>query len=119
MKKIKLFENFNTYDGDEVAQHIENITPANGGLPDYYINQYILPNDGWKLEAVDLEKLLKTDKNFAEYYDSGEIRYDDFEVNETDLDEEIVVYKGKLLDGFSRASENLRRGNKYTNAFVI
>jgi hypothetical protein len=110
---------FNTYSGEEVAQHIEDITPEESDLPDYFINKYIKPNDGWKNMAVDLKKLLKTDKNFAEYYKSGEIRYDDGEVNEWDLDQELVVYKGKLLDGYSRASTMLKRGDRKASAFVL
>jgi hypothetical protein len=110
---------FNTYSGEEVAQHIEDITPEESDIPDYFINKYIKPNDGWKLMAVDLKKLLKTDKDFAEYYKSGEIRYDDDEVNEWDLDQELVVYKGELLDGYSRASAMLKRGDRKASAFVL
>lgn len=110
---------FNTYSGEEVAQHIEDITPEESDIPDYFINKYIKPNDGWKLMAVDLKKLLKTDKDFAEYYKSGEVRYEDDEVSEWDLDQELVVYKGELLDGYSRASAMLRRGDRKASAFVL
>lgn len=110
---------FNTYSGEEVAQHIEDITPEESDIPDYFINKYIKPNDGWKIMAVDLNKLLKTDKDFAEYYKSGEVRYEDDEVSEWDLDQELVVYKGELLDGYSRASVMLRRGDRKASAFVL
>lgn len=110
---------FNTYSGKEVAQHIKDITPEESDVPDYFINKYIKPNNGWKIEQVDLKKLLKTDKDFAEYYKSGDIRYEDDEVSEWDLDQELVVYKGELLDGYSRASAMLRRGDRNTSAFVL
>ena len=110
---------FNTYSGEEVAQHIEDITPEESDIPDYFINKYIKPNDGWKLMAVDLKKLLKTDKDFAEYYKSGEVRYEDGEVSEWDLDQELVVYKGELLDGYSRASAMLKRGDRKASAYVL
>ena len=109
----------NTYSGKEVAQHIKDITPEESDIPDYFINKYIKPNNGWKIEQVDLKKLLKTDKDFAEYYKSGDIRYEDDEVSEWDLDQELVVYKGELLDGYSRASAMLRRGDRKANAFVL
>lgn len=109
---------FNTYTGDEVAQHIEDITPEESDIPDYFIDKYIRPNDGWKLEQIRLKDLLK-DKDFKEYYDSGEERYDDYEVNADDLYNELVVYKGQLLDGYSRAARMLRNGEKKAGAFVL
>ena len=118
MKYVKLFEEFNTFTGDEVAQHIEDITPEESDVPDYFINKYIKPNDGWKLEQIKLKDLLK-DRDFKEYYNSGEERYDDYEVAEDDLYNELVVYKGQLLDGYSRASKMLRDGEKVAGAYVF
>jgi hypothetical protein len=114
-----ILNEYKTYTGKEVIQHLEDITPEESDLPDYFINKYIKPNDGWELKPVDLRKLLKTDKNFAEYYKSGEARYKDDEVSELDLDQELIVYKGELLDGYSRASTMLKRGDKYADAFVL
>ena len=124
MEGLKTFEEFitekyNTYTGDEVAHHIEYITPDDSDIPDYFIDKYIRPNDGWVLKAVDLKKLLKTDKDFAEYYKSGEVRYEDDEVNDFDLDQELVVYKGTLLDGYSRASAMLRRGDRRAAGYIL
>lgn len=114
-----ILNEYKTYTGKEVIQHLEDITPEESDLPDYFINKYIKPNDGWELKPVDLRKLLKTDKDFAEYYKSGEERYKDDEVSELDLDQELIVYKGELLDGYSRASTMLKRGDKYADAFVL
>lgn len=36
-----------------------------------------------------------------------------------ELDQELVVYKGELLDGYSRASAMLRRCDRKANSFVL
>ena len=53
------------------------------------------------------------------YYELEEDRYDQDEVSKDDLDYELVVYKGELLDGYSRASQLLRSGVLYTKAYVL
>jgi hypothetical protein len=109
---------FNTYTGDEVAQYIEDITPEESDIPDYFIDKYIKPNDGWQLKQIKLKDLLK-DKDFKEYYNSGEERYDEYEVDPNDLYNDLVVYKGQLLDGYSRAAKMLRDGEKTAGAYVL
>lgn len=122
MKHIKLFEQFineyNKFTGDEVAQHIEDITPDESDIPDYFIDKFIKPNDGWELKQIKLKDLLK-DRDFKDYYNSGEERYDEYEVDPNDLYNDLVVYKGKLLDGYSRASKMLRDGEKTAGAYVL
>ena len=108
----------NTFTGKEVADHIEYITPEESDVPDYFISKYILPNNGWKNTTIKLKDLLK-DKDFKEYYKSGEERYDQYEVSGDDLYQELVVYKGQLLDGYSRAARMLRLGEKIAAAFVL
>lgn len=108
----------NTFTGKEVADHIEYITPEESDVPDYFINKYILPNDGWKNKPIKLKDLLK-DRDFKDYYKSGEERYDEYEVSGDDLYQELVVYKGQLLDGYSRAARMLRMGEKTAAAFVL
>ena len=108
----------NTFTGKEVADHIEYITPEESDIPDYFINKYILPNNGWKNKPIKLKDLLK-DRDFKEYYKSGEERYDEYEVSGDDLYQELVVYKGQLLDGYSRAARMLRNGEKTAAAFVL
>ena len=109
---------FNTYTGDEVAQYIEDITPEESDIPDYFIDKYIKPNDGWQLKQIKLKDLLK-DKDFKDYYNSGEERYDEYEVDPNDLYNDLVVYKGQLLDGYSRAARMLRNGEKTAGAYVL
>lgn len=122
MKHIKEFQNFilefNNYTGDEVAQHIKDITPNSSDIPDYFISKFIKPNNGWKLKQIKLKNLLK-DKDFKQYYESGEERYDDYETNPDDLYKDLVIHKGQLLDGYSRAAKMLRNGEKITRAFVL
>jgi hypothetical protein len=66
-----------------------------------------------------LNTLLQTDPDFMEYYESGDVRYsDEDDIDPSDIDSEIVVVNGELLDGYSRAATLLRRGVETTNAFV-
>ena len=122
MKHIKLFEQFinefNTFTGDEVAQYIEDITPDASDIPDYFIDKFIKPNDGWINKEIKLKDLLK-DRDFKDYYNSGEERYDEYEVDPDDLYNELVVYKGQLLDGYSRAAKMIRDGEKTAGAYVL
>lgn len=115
---MKHVNEFNTFTGQEVANHIEYITPESSDIPDYFIDKYILPNNGWKNMSIKLKDLLK-DRDFKEYYKSGEERYDEYEVSGDDLYQELVVYKGQLLDGYSRAARMLRLGEKTAAAFVL
>ena len=117
MKK-KTQELKESWTGQEVADHIRHITPDDSDIPDYFIDQYVLPNDGWQNKPIKLKNLLK-DRDFKAYYKSGEERYDEYEVSGDDLYQELVVYKGQLLDGYSRAARMLRNGEKTAGAFVI
>ena len=108
----------NTFTGKEVADHIKYITPEESDVPDHFINKYILPNNGWKNKPIKLKDLLK-DRDFKDYYKSGEERYDEYEVSGDDLYQELVVYKGQLLDGYSRAARMLRNGEKTAGALCI
>lgn len=108
---------YNKYTGEEVADYIEEITPDDSDIPDYFIDTYIKPNDNWILTNIKLKDLLK-DNTFRHYYKSGEVRYEDDEYSEDDLSQPLVIFKGNLLDGYSRASVMLRRGDKITRAFI-
>lgn len=125
-KYMKMFNDFilnesdfNKYTGKEVAKHIIDITPDDSNIPDYFIDKYIKPNDNWVLKLVDLKDLLETDESFVEYYNSKEQRYNEDEFNEDDLEQEIVVYKGILLDGYSRVSTMLNNGDDKTYGYVL
>jgi hypothetical protein len=124
MKRVKLFEQFilegkfDEFSGEEVSDYIEEITPDESDIPDYFISKYIKPNNGWKIKNIKLKDLLK-DKVFKEYYESGEERYDDEEVNPDELYNHLVIYKGKLLDGYSRATKMMQDNEKIASAYVL
>lgn len=113
-----LLNEYNKYTGNEVAQYIKDITPDESDIPDYFINKYIKPNNDWELKQIKLKELLK-DRDFRDYYNSGEERYDEYSVDPNDLYNDLVVYKGKLLDGYSRAAKMLRSGEKIAGAYVL
>lgn len=120
MKLTTLLKESRTYTGDYVAQHIKDITPDEDMIPDYFISKYIKPNDGWERKSIRIKDLLKTDESFKEYFDSGEDRYYGYDMDEDDLNLELVVYNGNLLDGYSRATKLLNNDfNAKTNAFVL
>ena len=58
----------NTFTGKEVADHIEYITPEESDIPDYFINKYILPNDGWKNKPIKLKDLLSANNDDYAYF---------------------------------------------------
>jgi len=114
---IKLFESFDTYTDQEVIDHIIGITPDESDVPDYFIDK-LIKGRTFKIEEVSIEDLMKSDASFKEYIDSGEQRYDQDDKNEYSLENEIVVVDGEVMDGYSRSSELLRRGEKKTMAYV-
>lgn len=109
--------------GKEVNQHIKDITPDPDDLPHHFMND-IIKKRKFKIKEVNLASLLETDPSFKEYYDSGIDRYegateeDDYMPDEDDLSNELVIVDGELLDGYSRASKLLRRGENTAEAFV-
>ncbi len=105
------------YPGDYVNRHIVNITPDEDNLPHYFMDKMISPRK-FKLKKISLFDLLESDPSFKEYYESGEERYEEDEVDMGDLEHELVIVNGDLLDGYSRASTLLRNGVTETWAFV-
>ena len=122
----KLVESVDTeriWTGKEVNQHIKDITPSVHDVPDYYMDK-LIKHRNFKIQQIDLNNLLATDPSFKEYYDSGESRYedateeDDHMPHPDDIDYEIVVVDGELLDGYNRVSSLLRMGEKTTYGFL-
>jgi hypothetical protein len=102
--------------GEDVWNHIVSITPEEDDIPWGFQDK--IEGNNFKETKVDLKKLLKSDPDFAAYYKGGEERYDQDEVDEFDVYNELVVVDGELLDGYSRAARLLRNGEKKANAFV-
>ena len=119
MKRVKLFEQFinESVKGSQVWKHIVDITPERDMIPTGF-KKDIVGRNFKNVDNFDMKSLLKSDPDFAEYYKSGEERYDEDEVSPRDLSNEIVVVDGTLLDGYSRVSTLLRNGEKTTNAYV-
>jgi len=102
--------------GEDVWNHIVSITPEEDDIPWGFQDK--IEGNNFKLTKVDLKKLLKSDADFKDYYESGEERYDQEEVDEFDVYNELVVVDGELLDGYSRAARLLRQGEKKAHAFI-
>ena len=105
--------------GEEVAQHIIDITPEEHDIPEFFISKYIIPNN-FKLQKFQIKTLLDTDPSFKEYFDGNEERYPEESDHYPDLniENEIVVFNGELLDGYSRVTELIKLGMETTCAFV-
>lgn len=119
-KHNQLNESLNSdkvFSGEEVNRHIESITPNESDIPDWFMDKIIAPR-AFKVEEISLDDLLRTDSSFKEYFDSGEERYDQEEMNHNELYQELVVVDGILLDGYSRASTLLRMGENTAYAFM-
>jgi len=116
------FDTEKIWSGKEVNQHIKDITPEASDIPDYFMDKFI-KHRNFKMQEVDLKNLLQTDPSFKEYFDSGEERYGDDNYSDympypDEINNELVVVDGVLLDGYNRASELLRRGENTAVAFV-
>lgn len=102
--------------GEEVWDHVVGITPEEDDIPWGFEDQ--IKDREFQMTKIDLKKLLKTDPDFKAHYKGGDKRYQDDEVSEYDLDFELVVVDGELLDGYSRASTLLRKGITKAYGFV-
>lgn len=113
----KIINEYVDLKGSEVWRHIKDITPEKENIPNGF-KKDIIGRTFTNVDDFDMKSLLKTDSDFKDYYDSGEERYDEYDVSPRDLSLEIVVVDGILLDGYSRVANLLRNGEKTTNAFV-
>ena len=120
---LKIMKENKTFTGDEVNKHIYDITPNEDDLPEYFMNKLIKPRL-FTIQKINLNDLLESDPSFKEYYNNGDFvdRYEDEDEDEyQDIDNlnlELVVVDGELLDGYNRASVLLKSGIDETYAFV-
>ena len=105
------------FSGEFVNKRIESITPDESDIPDYFMDK-IIAHRTFKIEEISLDNLLRTDSSFKEYFDSGEERYDQEEMDSNELYQELVVVDGILLDGYNRAATLLRMGENNAYAYV-
>jgi hypothetical protein len=115
--KNSSFLNEQTFMGNFVWNHIKDITPDEDDVP-WGFKDKIRNAEFENVPNFNLESLLETDPDFREYYESDDVRYSEDEVDPRDIELEIVVVDGELLDGYSRVAKLLRNGEKTTNAFV-
>ena len=121
MKYVITLEQFITentlVDGNVVWKHVKDITPNREDIPSGF-KKDIVRRKFKNVDDFDMKSLLQSDPDFADYYKSGEERYDEYDVNPRDLSNEIVVVDGTLLDGYSRVATLLRNGESTTYAYV-
>ena len=118
-KYNEYYNSLKYYTGKEVAEYIKDITPDEDVIPDYFIRKYVLPNNEWELKNIYLNDLLKSDESFLEYFNSKEDRYYGYDMVQEELNFPLVIYKGIVIDGYSRASKLIRMGDDIAKAYVI
>ena len=113
------FDENKVFSGAYVNKYIKDITPNQEDLPTWFMNTLIAPRK-FKMKEVNIEDLLKTDIDFKDYYNNGEVedRYEFDDINPNDINQELVIVDGILVDGYNRASMLLRQGESKTTAFV-
>jgi len=103
--------------GSEIWKYVKDITPEKDNIPHGFKDKIVKRKFEY-VEKFDLKSLLKTDRDFKEYYNSKENRYEYDDLPISDLLQPIVVVDGELLDGYSRSSDLLRNGDGKAEAFV-
>lgn len=128
MKNFLIFEDFIdesiTLSYKEVINHIKDITPDPSDYPDYFFTILKKEKPRFQLKKLKIADILKNDDSVREYVKSGEERYGkdkeewDYTPYDDELDYPIVVYKGKVLDGYSRISTLYKNKEKLINAYT-
>ena len=124
IQTFKEFESNRTYSGTYVSNEIKNITPIEENIPHHFIN--IIKKHKFIIKQIDIRKLLDTDADFKEYFDSYNIenpRYSDddlidFNLDENTLLEPIVIVDNELLDGYNRCTLNILNSNFIQDAYI-
>jgi hypothetical protein len=128
MKLIEIYkqlikENEYSLTGEEVADYIESITPDESDIPDYFISKIKDSNKNFTRQKLKIQDLIDSDESLAEYIESGDERYgeesdSEYQPNSKDLYNPIVVYKGQVMDGYSRISTLYNGGEEYIYGYV-
>jgi hypothetical protein len=103
------------FSGKRVWNQIVTNTPEEDDIP-WGFESKIKSKNFKFVDNFDINSLLQTDADFKDYFQSGESRYND--LDSENIENEIVVVDGELLDGYSRVSALLNSKKKYANAFV-
>lgn len=127
MKHIKLYEFWlaeKTMTAKEIAKYIQELTPLDSDQPDFFIDQIKKSGKSFELQTLKIQDILSKDKYVEEYVKSGEDRYgedyysDEFQPSEDDLEQPIVIFDGKVMDGYSRISTLYHRGETKIKAWI-
>jgi hypothetical protein len=119
MIHIEMFENFiQKYSPKEVCDYIREITPHGDDVPEFFLEKIMKSRKLFHIRVVHIEELLKSDPDLKEYIDSEDKRYDDDDVDPNDMGNPVVILNGEVLDGYSRISELLRKGDNEVTAYI-
>jgi len=108
-----LLESENILSAQEVCNYIEDITPQESDIPDYFIDLIKKSNKNFVKKRLSVNQLLKQDADLRDYVESGEERYgddseSDYEPSWKELDNPIIVLDTKVVDGYSRVAAHYR-----------
>ena len=115
--------NEDLFTAQDIISYITHITPEDSDVPDYFFQLIRKSNKKFEEKKLRIEDLLKSDSSLREYVESGEERYgdqgeSDYEPHPSDIDNPIVVFKGEVIDGYSRTATKYRAGEEYIDAYV-
>lgn len=107
----------------EISDYVTELTPSDSDVPDYFLSQIKKSGKRFYLQTVNIEDILQKDKSVEEYVKSGEVRYgedgeSELKPYDDELDYPIVIFKGEVMDGYSRISTLHHRGVKTIKAYV-
>jgi hypothetical protein len=112
-----------TMSAEETVDYVKSKTPSDSDHPDLFISAVLKSGEEFELKQVKISDLLKADENLRNYVESGEVRYG--QGGESDLTpiegEEyapIVVFRDKVIDGYSRIATLYNRGERTIRAWV-
>mgnify|MGYP000858368499 CR=1 FL=1 len=117
----KIYESNNILSADEIINYIKIISdnPVTD-IPDYYLNLIKKSNSTFKLKRLNIQSILNSDESLKEYVDANENRYEDeeYEPHWEELDNPIVIYNNKVIDGYNRTSVKYNSGETEILAYV-
>jgi hypothetical protein len=107
---------------EQIVDYIKRITPSDSDVPDYSIKQILKYKKPFIKKKVNIEDLLVNDKSLKSYVDSKEDRYggeeSDYVPYPEELDNPIVIFKNKVVDGYSRVAKHIELGEKQIFAYI-
>jgi hypothetical protein len=108
---------------NEIIDYIKYITPSESDIPDYFLSLIEKSNKNFKLKKLSIKKLMTQDISLKDYIESKEDRYgDDLEgdyiPDYNELENPIVVFNGKVIDGYSRTATHYHNGDDTIYGYV-